>query len=184
MEVTQKSQNDDKKLWEAVILSFRIWKSVKQLFNLYVVSNQQIFFTHFQHFFFGRIFIWHTIISAQNRDELSHAWLFELPRVNVKNVHDCNAECGIVLMCVWLFYGFEANTGFMKVSEWRICSCFVHGRALTLGGLCHGKILIRRVLLLLSVSIQIHHFYGEQSFIKVLNILFFLLFPIHSVGRL
>lgn len=41
---------------------------------------------------FVHIFISHTTLSAQNRDGLSHAWLFELSRVNVINVHDYNAE--------------------------------------------------------------------------------------------
>lgn len=57
-----------------------------------VVSIQHNFF--FLHIcgIFLLIFISHTILSAQNRDGLSHAWLFEVPRVNVINVHDYNAE--------------------------------------------------------------------------------------------
>lgn len=66
---------------------------MKQLRNLSVVSIQHNFFCTFVTvFFFLHIFISHTTVSAQNRDGLSHAWLFELSRVNVINVHDYNAE--------------------------------------------------------------------------------------------
>lgn len=66
---------------------------MKQLFNLSVVSIQHKFFAHlWQVYFFLHIFISHTTLSAQNRDGLSHAWLFEPSRVNVINVHDYNAE--------------------------------------------------------------------------------------------
>lgn len=63
---------------------------------------------------FLHIFISHTTLSAQNRDGLSHAWLFEPSRVNVINVHDYNAELQQCLNVCYCFIWVER--------KYRICA--------------------------------------------------------------
>lgn len=73
------------------------------------------------------IFISHKPGPVQKRDELSHAWLFEPSRVNVINVHGCNAE--LQRRCL---YGSRENTG---PGQLKTCNDLLQGHAAyTLGG--------------------------------------------------
>ena len=103
------SQNDDKEPWEAVILSFRKWKSAKQVFNLSVVSIQHnfFFFAHLRQFFF-HIYSSHTqlYLHKTEMDWVMHGCLPS--RVNVINVHDYNAELQRCLnVCDCFLMGWE-----------------------------------------------------------------------------
>lgn len=73
-------------------------------------NSAQFFYTFVA---FSCIFISH---ATQKRDELCHAWLSELSRVNVINVHDYNAE---LQEC--LSYDIKGNTRFEQV----LCACTV-----------------------------------------------------------
>lgn len=118
-----------------------------QKYNLYIqamkTSQAILSFNHcynsaqFMHNCGNFFFSFYMFISspARNRDGWSYAWLYQVPRVNVINVYDHNAESQLraVITSLWLESGAIARLGIhyrQCLSAW-VCVCVTEEQTLT-----------------------------------------------------